>query len=112
MSLRERLAQADAEAAPLLTRSGRVRNQRRRSIIRSLHFLIIEEMGDDIDRAESPAAMRHSNRTTAAGADRARSRRRCLIDRPGNDITQAVLDNILGYGPINALSARTRLSQR
>jgi pilus assembly protein CpaF len=97
MSLRERLAHADADNNGSVAQHAASETSRS-EIVRSLHFLVIEEMGEEIDGADHPAAvrLRIERRLRALLAEESTP----LSTADRNEIIQSVVDNIMGYGPI------------
>ncbi len=98
MSLRERLASADQ--SPDVTSSAA--SDTKDEIKRNVHYLLIEELGPELDSAGVD---------NLALAARIRTKLNELLDRETtplslndrSEIIEDVLDNILGYGPIQGL---------
>ncbi|PKQ30115.1 MAG: pilus assembly protein CpaF [Actinobacteria bacterium HGW-Actinobacteria-10] len=108
MSLRERLAMggtvADAPGATEASPNGRggASLDTKDAIKRNIHYLLIEEMGPELDSAATDdRALRH----------RIESKLQVLLDHESTplsaddkrEIVTDVIDNILGYGPIEPL---------
>lgn len=99
MSLSERLAQTNSEpAAARPMPSAPATND---AIVSRLHYLLIEDMGERIDGATDPAALRaeidRKLRTFLAAETTP------LSQAEKDEIVGAVIDNVLGYGPIESL---------
>ena len=104
MSLRERLAQGTlietiepADGTSLASRTSK------NAIVRNLHFLLIEEIGADLDRAENGDVDRGEIEAVLRRLLERESTPLSAVDR--REIIEAVLDNVLGYGPIEPLLA-------
>lgn len=99
MSLRERLAQTDgADGSNGRASASRVNKD---EIIRSLHYLVIDEMGEAIDQAENATLLRSDIERQLVKMLASETTPLSEFDR--RDIIGAVVDNILGYGPIDTL---------
>lgn len=102
MSLRSRLNAAetdtvDAVAATTIGASGRAS----RDVVQSLHYLIVEEMGSDIgERGADDSVLRQRIEMRLQQLLNAETTPLTAADR--REIITDVLDNILGYGPIQS----------
>jgi len=98
MSLRERLTSADQTADVTSSAASDTKDK----IKRNIHYLLIEELGPELDSAGVD---------NLALAARIRTKLNELLDRETTPLSQDdrteiiddVLDNILGYGPIQSL---------
>lgn len=102
MSLRDRLAISNGPGT-MKNGDSASRDQRDR-IIRNLHFLIIDEMGEAIDSAEA-GTQRLRSELEAELQKRLAAETVPLSYQDRRDIVDAVIDNILGYGPLESLLA-------
>ncbi len=101
MSLKERLALANGEAEdpgpdeePVVERTGDIK--------RRLHYRLIDELGSELDRlADDDAAMRQRLEQMLSTMLQEERTPLSLIDR--DEIRTDVIDNIVGFGPIEAL---------
>jgi pilus assembly protein CpaF len=101
MSLRERLVTAEVEATTAAQAVSVSGLSARDEIERNIHYLLIEELGADLDTDESESALKArierklgellSQETAPLSAD----------DR--REIIRNVIDNVIGYGPIQSL---------
>lgn len=98
MTLRERLAQADVLVTP---ESAPVSHDAKDAIKRSLHYLLIEEMGTELSEADEDEALRERLKTRLGKLLSEEDTPLSIADR--HEITADVIDNILGYGPIQPL---------
>jgi len=98
MSLRERLAQATGDAGVEVTSTSLTN---RDSIVRNLHYLLIEEMGDRIDKSTDPASLRFEIERKLRTL--LESETTPLSEADKEEIIFSVIDNVLGYGPIESL---------
>lgn len=104
MSLRERLSkgsgsaqQQDGEGAEPRSTSPSSRDE----IVRSLHYLLIEDMGAELEGAKDSAFTRRTIEGKLQEFLDEDSTPLSVVDR--REIIDAVADNILGYGPIEPL---------
>ncbi|MBN1193700.1 MAG: CpaF family protein [Coriobacteriia bacterium] len=106
MSLRDRLAGAGVIIEPRVVdatveREGGISHDTKDAIKRNIHYLLIEDMGAELDSATDGLSLRYSieaklhdllnQETTPLSAE---DKREIIVD---------VIDNILGYGPIEVL---------
>jgi len=98
MSLKERLAEASGDVATGMTPAA---HASRDAIIQNLHYLLIEEMGERIDSTTEPAALRAEIERKLRSLLQAESTPLSETDK--EEIVFAVIDNVLGYGPIEPL---------
>jgi len=99
MSLSERLAQADSPVAASVAVP--VTHDAKDAIKRSLHYLLIEEMGAELAGATDEEALRQKLQTKLTKLLNEEDTPLSLSDR--REITTDVIDNITGYGPIQML---------
>jgi pilus assembly protein CpaF len=102
MSLRERLSEvADTAAVAEVRPESSVSHAGRDAIKRNLHYLLIEEMGTELSTSTDEAVTRRAIETKLAELIGRESTPLSLADR--REISADVIDNILGYGPLQSL---------
>ncbi len=97
MSLKERLEQASAPEAQVPAPLGR---DARDAIKRELHLLLVEELGPDLAGQDVLALRRRAEKRLGELLDQETTP---LSASDKREIVLDVLDNILGYGPIQSL---------
>ncbi|MDI6901056.1 MAG: CpaF family protein [Anaerosomatales bacterium] len=97
MSLKERLEQASAPEAQVPAPLGR---DARDAIKRELHLLLVEELGPDLAGQDVLALRRRAEKRLGELLDQETTP---LSAADKREIVLDVLDNILGYGPIQSL---------
>ncbi|MDP2299538.1 MAG: CpaF family protein, partial [Actinomycetota bacterium] len=102
MSLRERLSEvADTAAVAEVRPESPVSRAGRDAIKRNLHYLLIEEMGTELNTSTDEAVTRRAIETKLTELIGRESTPLSLADR--REISTDVIDNILGYGPLQSL---------
>ena len=107
MTLRDRLAGAGAVTEPravhtVIEREGNgASHDTKDAIKRNIHYLLIEEMGTELDSAADEIGLRY--RIEAKLQDLLNQETTPLSAEDKREIIGDVIDNILGYGPIEAL---------
>jgi len=99
MSLRERLSRTDQEPILVSSDAPIVTGHAKDDMKRSLHYLLIEELGPELDGLDA---------YDSAVAEQIQAKLSELLDRESTplsaedrrEIVSDVLDNIIGYGPI------------
>lgn len=101
MSLRERLVTADSDMSPAATPVLVGGADARDEIERNIHHQLIEEMGADLGVEESEAATRMRIERKLSSLLSRETTPLSTEDR--KEIIANVLDNVMGYGPIQTL---------
>ncbi len=107
MSLRDRLAGTGVVIEPRMIdttverENGTISHDTKDAIKRNIHYLLIEEMGTELDSASDEVSLRY--RIEAKLHDLLNQETTPLSAEDKREIVVDVIDNILGYGPIEAL---------
>lgn len=102
MSLKERLANAQGTIRSETDTDERVPVDTRDAIKRNVHYLLIEEMGTELEAAEdSDPTLRYRIERKLQGLLGQETTPLSAEDK--QEIIEDVIDNILGYGPIETL---------
>ncbi len=102
MSLRERLTRAGEQTPAEVVQQPNVAAVNREAIQRNLHYLLIEEMRSELEAEErDEVVLRRALTGKLSGLLDQEATPLSAADK--REITTNVLDNILGYGPIESL---------
>ncbi len=107
MTLGERLAQAESSASPGADSS--VSHDAKDAIKRSLHYLLIEEMGAELAGADDEETVRQKLQIRLNKLLSEEDTPLSVADR--HEIVVDVIDNITGYGPIQSLLADPEVTE-
>lgn len=100
MSLRERLANTGGLDEG--TDGSHASDETKRAIEQNIHYLLIEELGDELDAGEDSGGTLRKRLESKLG-DLLGQEETPLSSADKRDITQDIIDNVLGYGPIESL---------
>jgi pilus assembly protein CpaF len=101
MSLRERLVTAEVDGAAAAQAVPVGGTSARDEIERNIHYLLIEELGVDLDAEESESVLRF--RIERKLGELLSQETAPLSAEDRREIIKNVLDNVMGYGPIQSL---------